>query len=531
MNIQSDKKQFSVLSAATSVLRNGLAAFMGYSHLGQRDLFKQFGYARDLQFRDFAGLYRRNAVAARIIRAFPSATWKDCPSVLDDVNKDVDSTFEVAWQDFYEQHRVGFYFERADRLAGLGHYSVLLLGFADGLLDKPLPEGSQELLYMSPYSEDNANIDSFDLNVTSERFGLPLMYTLKKGNPFSSGRPTKQTKSIRVHYSRVIHIAELLDDDEVYGTPRLECTYNHLKDLEKVVGGSAETFWLNARQGLALTIDKDANVSDDTLTDMKAQAEEFEHQLRRILTMKGITPTTLNATVADPEHNVSCLLDLIAGGQGMPKRILIGSERGELASSQDESNWSTRIEERRGAFATPMVLRPFIDCMIATGNLPEPIDGTYDVEWPEVAAQSPKEKSEIAEHKANALRSYTSSPGAELIIPQQEFREWLGEAADSEYADDTTELDPFNENDTNVTSQFASAFGGKPADTAMNGLQISSLKDIVIAVGAKEMPPDAAVQLIMACFPNIDEVQARAIIDPMIAFTPPKPPTPQIPPT
>lgn len=510
------------------VLRERLSAFMGYSHEGARDLFKQFGYKRQLLFEDYVSLYRRNAVAARIIRAFPAATWKDFPTVSDDDNKDQASVFEDAFQTLNNRHKLQFYFERADRMAGLGRYSVLLLGFADGTLDKPLPTTENELLYLSPYAENNSKITQYDLNEKSERFGLPEYYQLQKGNPFTEGRPTMQSKSIRVHWSRVIHVAEMLDDDEVYGTPRLECTYNHLRDLEKVVGGSAETFWLNARQGLALMADKDASISTASLADMKEQAIEFEHQLRRTLAMQGVNATVLNAAIADPKPNVESLLDLIAGGQGMPKRILIGSERGELASSQDESNWSSRIDERRGSFASPMLIKPFIEVMIATGNLPKPKTEDYDIDWPEIAAQSPDAKASVAQKKASALHSYATTPGAELIVPPQEFRIWLGEAPVSDYVDEVVEPQPLNENDPNVKAQFGTTFGGKTADLAMNGLQISSLKDIVIAVGDKSLPPDAAIQLIMACFPQIDEVKAKAIIDPMISFTPPPPKVPAI---
>lgn len=510
------------------LIRDQLSAFMGFSHEGQRDLFRQFGYKRELLFEDYVAVYRRNPIAARIIRAFPQATWKDCPQLSDDENKESeDSPFEKAWQNFYEAMKLSFYFERADRMCGLGRYSVLLLGFQNGALESPLSAGNNPLLYLSPYSERNSKIVKWELDEKNPRFGMPVIYQLQKGNPFNTGRPTAQSKSIRVHYSRVLHIAEMLDDDEVFGTPRLECSYNQLRDIEKVSGSSAETFWLNARQGLAFNADKDVRLSDGDIADMKIQAEEFEHQLRRNIAMRGVKTQVLNAMIADPSKNVDSLLDLIAGGQGMPKRILVGSERGELASSQDESNWSSRIDERRNGFATPTVLKPFITCMISTGNLPEPKTADYTIIWPEIAAQSPGAKAEVALHRAQAIKAYASTPGAELIVPVPEFRESLGLEAESDYNDDTTEPPPLDENDPNVQTQFSSTHGGKTADLAMNGLQVSGLQAILVAVSADELAPEAAVIMITACFPMISAEDAKAMVDAQGKIEPPAPP-PQI---
>src|ERR1044072_8250617 len=123
---------------------------------------------------------------------------------------------------------------------------------------------------------------------------------------------------MQVHWSRTIHISEFLDDNDVIGVPRLLPIFNNLKDLEKVVGGSAETFWLNANRGLALWADKEANLSEADIATMKKQAEEFEHQLRRSLVGAGMTAQVLGSDPPDPKPNVETLLDLIPGGCGVP---------------------------------------------------------------------------------------------------------------------------------------------------------------------------------------------------------------------
>ena len=72
-------------------------------------------------------------------------------------------------------------------------------------------------------------------------------------------------------------------------------------------------------------------------------------------------------------------MKLISAASGIPLRIMTGSERGELASTQDDGNWASRIEERQLHFAEPMILRPLIDRLIELRALPEPSDGEYQL--------------------------------------------------------------------------------------------------------------------------------------------------------
>lgn len=407
-------------------LRNQLAAFLGYSHEGNRDLYNVLGYPKQLVTEQLMTMYLRNPIANRIVHAFPAATWRTPPIIRDEAGDSPISTeksyspFVEAVDTLWNKHRIQLFVERADRLGSIGQFGVLLMGFRDGKrLDEPLEEGNHPLLYLQAYSQNATVVQEWDQNEQSPRFGRPTFYTLQRSK--LNGQESSQIKSLRVHHSRVIHIAERLDEDEVYATPRLMPVYNHLMDLEKVLGSSAETFWLNARPGLGLFADADAQLSDESVAAMKAQAEEYEHQLRRMLTMQGVTAQQFQALVADPKPNIDGLLDVIAGGVGIPKRILIGSERGELSSSQDENNWATRITERRDNFATPSIIMPLIEKLQLTGNLPEP-EGDWWTEWPEAEALGPEREANINLTKSNTLKNYVTSPGADIIVQPDEFR-------------------------------------------------------------------------------------------------------------
>lgn len=539
-----DPKQLAL--NAFDAMRERLGYLMGTSHAGKRNLWQSFGYPQTLTIDDYERMYRRNDIASRIVQAFPQATWREKPTFSDaDGNSDMQynedgaenenySPFvESVWA-FLDKTRALQYLERVDRLSGIGHFGVLLIGYNDGApnLAAPLVAKNADIVYMSAYSEKYAKIESFEQQRTSPRYGLPLYYTLTTGGQQIPGQ-SLQRQNVRVHWSRVMHVAEFLDENEIYGTPRLESIYNRLMDLEKVVGSSAETFWLNSRGGLSLMADKDAQISTETLADMKEQADEWEHQLRRTIAMQGVTAQMLSTIVADPKPNVETLLQIIAGAKGIPMRILTGSERGELASSQDENNWNARIDERQNNHATPNMLRPFIQRAIETGNVIRPANDEWWVEWPDSAALSPEKAAEINRNRTTALKDYLSAAGAEDVVPIAEFRqEFLGLPPQTSFME---EEDEYDETADTIEGEKTVETVGEPmllegppeevvpeamtpADTAMNGAQVAALKEIVEAVGLKTLPTETAVQLILVAFPTVTEEIARAIVAPMEAL-------------
>jgi hypothetical protein len=185
--------------------------------------------------------------------------------------------------------------------------------------------------------------------------------------------------------------------------------------------------------------------------------------LRRDVRVRGVEPQMLAAPTqgTDASQNIDKQLDMIAGASGIPKRILVGSERGELSSEQDENNWAARVAERRTIFAGPMIVRPFVQRMIEIGVLEEPEGGEFEVIWSESDALGEEKRATIAKTKAEAVSTYANSPGASLVIPTEEFRRWLGEDEESEFMPE--ELDvvdgppgsaPLPEEDDQVVVQF-----------------------------------------------------------------------------
>lgn len=420
-----------------TIWRYALARLLGTSHGGKRDLYDVLGYPKTLTPEDLYNMYSRNDIAHRIVSAYPKATWREMPIIRDEEGESAEqgegfSRFCASVDEFFDRMKVTRMLERADRLSTIGQFGVLFLGFDDGKEPREPLTGQAKLLFASPYHQLNIEVTSFETDTKSPRFGMPKIYSLRTSNLENIKNPGP-VRTISAHWTRVIHLSENLDQDDTNGMPRLQPIYNRLLDLEKVVGGGAETFWMNANRGMMFNVDPTLSLDEPAKEKIKEQAEELQHKLRRFIVGQGVTAQPLGSDVADPKPNAEVLLDLIAGAVGIPKRILLGTERGELSSSQDENNWSDRIHERRVNHATPNILQPFIKRMIETGNIVES-QGQWWIEWPEKGALGPVAEADILVKRTTALMQYASSPDAQLIVPAQEFRrDFLGIEPESEY--------------------------------------------------------------------------------------------------
>lgn len=71
-----------------------------------------------------------------------------------------------------------------------------------------------------------------------------------------------------------------------------------------------------------------------------------------------------------------------------------------------------------------MILRPFIDKCIEIGVLPKPA-APYTIVWDKLFSLSDKEKVEMGQMRAEALRNYTTNGITQEIIPVEIFAEYF----------------------------------------------------------------------------------------------------------
>ena len=429
-------KLMRALSTLSSRISFGNRAGLQYE--GKRDLYAVFGYKKTPSYDDYLLKYLRQAIAGRIIDAPVNGTWSKRPAVFD--SSGPDGEWAKAWQQLDKERNVFYYLERADRLAGIGQFSVLLIGAKDGKdLEQPLSaggdgEGSAKLIYLQPYSQGQSEITSYEGAPQSERFGLPIEYQLTAQDPTETGSTTSSgsvnrrnsSREFKVHYTRVLHVADTPLQDEVFGVPRLQRVYNVLDDLLKVVGGSAEMFWLAGNRGMQADVSPEMELDADDAENLEDEIDDYIHELSRVIKTRGVTLKPLGTETADPRGNFEILIAEASAGSGIPSRILLGSERGQLASQQDRSNWANRLSERQGSYATPSILQPFAERLIGVGVLPEP-KGDLIYVWADPFAPSPLERAQTMAQRARATVNLTKALDSNAApITKEEARAILG---------------------------------------------------------------------------------------------------------
>ncbi len=426
------KDKFPLLSIYSELVgRMSLASRLGAdTYGGERDLYGALGYPKKINVDDYWNKYERQDIAKAIIDRPVKASWKGFIKVIEDVDKNF-TPFEKKWKELYDKLKLKSIFIRADKLTGLGQYSVLLLGLDDvkELEDfkKPVTQKKEvlkvpikkqpKLVYVKPISQRNATIHSYNTDAKSERFGLPKFYNID----ITSG---EKNTTIQVHHTRVVHLVEDLVENEVLGTPRLKAVYNRLLDMDKLIGGDAEMFWRGARPGYTGEVNPEYTLSEGELEKLETSLVEFEHNLRRILIDEGITYKALEQQISDPKNHVDVQMQMISAVTAIPKRILTGSERGELSSAQDKQEWISYVTSRREEQNEPMILRPFIDHCIMIGVLPAP-KLPYKIIWDKLFSLSDTEKVEMGTSRAKALRDYTTNLTAQELVPLRIFAEYF----------------------------------------------------------------------------------------------------------
>jgi hypothetical protein len=360
--------------------------------------------------------FERQDIANRIISAPVLGSWKYEPRVYD--SEDGETPFSTAFENLSKEIDLYQNLTILDTLASLGQFSVLYMGLADGVKPENPTSVVKNISFITPIPEDQAMIHSWNNDITSPRYGMPEKYTITI--------TIEGTTSISqiVHWSRVLHVAENILENKVYGNPALAPVFNRLIGLDRIAGASPSVYWKGLKPIVVAEAPENTIMSTDQTDIIKDELEKLDRDLKRHLVAQGgMKVSSLAPQVVSPVDHVTVQLKLISASTRIPLRILVGSERGELASTQDETSWLAFLEERRTNTAEKLILRPFIDKCISIGLLPPPEKNEFFVDWPPLITTSDKEKAEIAEINTKALEKYCNSPMMQSIIQPEMYLE------------------------------------------------------------------------------------------------------------
>lgn len=405
-----------------------------------RDLDRECGYPCTPTVEHYRRLYDREGYASRVVNIWPDECWAVRPLIYETEDARI-TKFERAWSKLNRRINLLHYLHRADRLSGIGTFGVLLLGLddgrklsmpaagirPDGMISKKRPKKNVQLLYVRPFSEENVSISEVEQDRTSPRYGQPTLYSITVVSPCGDGEAI--TDTLKVHWTRVVHLADNRESSEIAGIPRIRPVLNRLLDLRKLLSASAEMFYKGGFPGYSFETVPEL-IGESTMTEdtVREQFDEYMEGLKRYLALDGVTAKSLSPQVADPTAHVMAQLTTICATIGVPLRIFLGTESGHLASSQDTLNWNKRVFHRQETYLEPMVIRSTVDRLIALGVLPEVED--YIIEWKDLNTMSDESKADVTLKKAQALMQYVSGKVEDVIPPHEFLTLYMGHTAE-----------------------------------------------------------------------------------------------------
>ena len=213
----------------------------------------EYGWPDNPGFDTFYRLYSRGGVAHGAVCQLLDKCWQTSPWVIEGRKVD-DKRPQTDWEVRTEARldEIGFWeaAREADRRRLVGRYSGILLQIADSRQWSEAPVPGARLVKLIPAWEGQLTVADWETNEQSERYGEPKNWIYKEMSV--AGGPGRQ---VTVHPDRVI----------LFGCPRegrslLEAGLNAFINLEKVEGGSAESYLKNAARQLSINFDKEAKL-------------------------------------------------------------------------------------------------------------------------------------------------------------------------------------------------------------------------------------------------------------------------------
>ena len=462
MNIQSRRipERKSILN---QMVRQMSSFFNGQAYVTNRkhNYYADFGYPEQLQFDDFYGMYRRSGLARAGVHKTVSKVWQTLPCLQELQPEDRAGKPETKIEEQIRKHfyKIRFWqkLAEADKRSLVGHYGALILRYRDGAkMDQPVKRvaGGIEGLYdVIPCWESQLVPSTWDTDVASPNYGLPTMYTFNE----SAIGSNKQPRSFQVHPDRVFIWSS---DSTLYAEPFLEPGFNSLLTMDKVEGAGGEGFYKNARSNPVLQIDPDTEVQsmadalgvevEDLPNELDKVVEDWLKGFDRALMLKGIEAKALAITLPSPEHFYNIALQTFSASISIPQKILVGSQTGERASTEDASEWSQTCMSRRSDIVIPNIMA-LLDRFKAVGLIQ---DLDWNLDWKSLLDDTPDQMLDRAT-KMSSINAQQMATGVVVFHPN-EIREACGFEA--------LEEDDFFEGPEEDTGEDPAAEGDPSAD-------------------------------------------------------------------
>jgi len=333
---------------------------------------------------------------------------------VEDVAEKPNPNFDKQVQTVLSQLNAKSVFSQMAVFERLFGWSIIVQGFADHgeTLEAPV-EGPQLICDIAAYGPLQFTIHGGDedKNEMSERFGLPIFYTLARTG----------ISQARIHFLRVLHFATRLLTHPYRGISVLEPVYDDLTVLRNIRWGMGQTMF---RYGSGFPDVELQGANKKQLDDLEASQQfknlqartYFLHSDKTKLDFKGLAGRALN-----PEPYYLPIMENISCGSGVPLAILRGAQAGELAGSEvNEREYFKLISDAQSRYEPGV--RALIDALIACDQVKSNVKD-YRIVWSGGFEVSEKEKALVELNLAQAREKKTGWMTIDEIRGEQGLKE------------------------------------------------------------------------------------------------------------
>ena len=389
----------------------------------------QYGYPEQITPGMLRTAYERGGPGHGAVHRILDKCWQERPRI-----KQPKADAPTPWEEAVDKLLTGIRgwqkLKDWDRRNMVGRYAGLILRVADGkALREPLQRASR-LVDLVPVSEEQLKVTDWDSDTASETFGEPRMWQYRIRQDMAGDQQGRPDQWADVHPSRIVILAEGAAGHFLDGVPLLRAGFNSLIDLEKITGGSAESFLKNSARVVTINFEADASPEVITRDDagnptsrsvrevLREQVDALNANTDSALVTQGATAGTLQTTVADPTKAFETAACTFAASVQIPFTVLFGQQTGRLASDEDKADMIARCKSRQTNELTPAietVVRRLQACGIVAA-------GEFEIEWPALDSPGDAEKTDLLDKMANAMQKAFQAGLTEPLFDANELR-------------------------------------------------------------------------------------------------------------
>lgn len=414
--MQSNKLELAVNAAVQTIQRQRMALVSGGIDAKRPKAWCEYGYPEQVTTQMLLSLYQRGGVAFGAVSKVLRKCWQSDPWVIDggeENDNKRESKYSKEASKVAKDARLWAAVKEADKRRLVAKYSGLLLHFADNKTwADPVDSTSKMLVKVTPAWSTAIKATDWDNNPQSANYGEPSKWQ------YTEAGGAKRT--VDVHPDRVFILGSYADDAIAF----LEPAFNNFISLEKVEGGSGESFLKNASRQLAINFDKEIDLANIaamygvSLEELRTRFQEVARDINAgndtLLVTQGAQTQSLVAQVPDPTPTYSVNLQSISAALDIPAKILVGNQTGERASSEDAEDFADMCQSRRADLSVEIadLFRHLGRC----GVLPLPAE--ISVMWDDLRDAKPSDKAALAD-KLSTINGRAQDVSQEPFTPDE----------------------------------------------------------------------------------------------------------------